>query len=80
MDNKRLIDCIKETTLSAMAKLEKAEASCRSVTVPNVKVIGARQLEALCSLIDLALKRARKAVVPIFGGSGLLLMLLLMFV
>lgn len=80
IDNEKLISYIKDTTRSALAKLESVGVSCGRVTVPNVKVIGAKQLEALCLLIDRAVRRAKRAFVPVFGVSGLLLMLLLLFV
>jgi putative membrane protein len=80
IENEKLISYIQEATRSALAKLESVGVSCRSITVRNVKVIGAKQLEALCQLIDKAIQRAKRAGIPIFGVSGLLLMLLLLFV
>jgi predicted neutral ceramidase superfamily lipid hydrolase len=80
MDNEKLINYVKETALNALGKVEKVSVSCRSITVPNVKVIGAKQLEALCLLVDKAIQRAKKAALLVFGASGLLLMLLLMLV
>jgi len=80
MENEKLISYIRDATHSALAKLESVEVSCRSITVPSVKVIGAKQLEALCLLIDKVIQRAKRAVIPVFGISGLLLMLLLLFV
>jgi putative membrane protein len=80
IENERLISYIQEATRLALARLESVGVSCSSITVPNVKVIGAKQLEALCILIDKAIQRAKRAGVSIFGVSGLLLMLLLLFV
>jgi putative membrane protein len=80
IENEKLISYIKEATRSALAKLESVGVTCHSITVSNVKVIGAKQLEALCLLIDKAIQRAKRAVLPVFGVSGLLLMLLLLFV
>jgi predicted neutral ceramidase superfamily lipid hydrolase len=80
MENERLINYVKEATVDALAKLEKMGFSCRSITVPNVKVIGAKKLEALSSLIEEAIQRSKRTMVPVFGVSGLLLMLLLLFV
>jgi putative membrane protein len=80
IDNEKLISYVKETALNALGKLEKVSVSCRSIIVPDVKVIGAKQLEALCLLIDKATQRAKKVVIPVFGASGLFLMLLLLFV
>jgi putative membrane protein len=80
IDHKKLIDYIKEATLAAVSDLERAKAAARSVTVPNVKVIGAKKLETLCLLTDRTLQKAKKTVVPLFAVAGLLLMLFLMFV
>jgi len=80
MDHEKLIGYIKEATLSSLSNLEFVKAGCRSITISNVKVIGKKRLEALCLLIDRTLKTAKKVVVPIFAISGLLLMLILMFV
>jgi putative membrane protein len=80
MDQETLIGYIKEATLSSLSNLEPAKAACRSITIPDVKVIGEKKLEILCLLIDRTLKKAKKVVVPIFATSGLLLMLVLMFV
>jgi len=50
------------------------------VTVNGVKVLGAKQLERLCLLIDKSLQTAKKTVAPIFLGTGVLLMIFLLFV
>lgn len=80
MENEKLIVYIKDAASSALANMEFVGVSFRSVKVPNVKVVGAKQLETLCLLIDKAIRRAKRAAVPVFGISGLLLMLLLLFV
>lgn len=80
MDNQKLIGYIKNATVSASAKLEPAEVSSRSILVSHVKVIGAKKLEALCLLIDQASQKAKRSIVPILVVSGLVLMLLSMFV
>lgn len=80
MDHGKLIGYIEKATLVAVSDLERAKAAARSMTVPNVKVIGARKLETLCLLTDRVLQKAKKTVVPIFAVAGLLLMLFLMFV
>jgi putative membrane protein len=80
IENEKLISYVKEATINALTRLERVGVSCRSITVPNIKVIGAKQLEALCLLIDKVIQRAKRAVLPVFGTSGLLLMLLLLFV
>lgn len=81
MDNEKLIGYIKEATLAALVKLERVEnVCCCKVTVPNVKVIGAKQLEALCLLTDRAIQKAKRIAGPIFAFGGLALMLSLLFV
>ena len=81
IDHERLIAHIKEATVVAMSKLEHVKtASCCNITVPSVKVIGKKRLETLCLLVDRAIWKAKRIVVPIFGISGLFLMLILLFV
>jgi putative membrane protein len=81
IDHERLIAHIKEATVVAMSKLEHVKtASCCNITVPSVKVIGKKRLEALCLLVDGAIRKAKRIVVPIFGISGLFLMLILLLV
>jgi len=80
IDHKKLIGYIKKVMLVAVSDLERAKAAARSITVRNVKVIGAVKLETLCLLTDRVLQRAKKTVIPIFAAAGLLLMLFLMFV
>ena len=80
IENEKLIVYIKDVASSALANLESVGVSLSIVKVPNVKVVGAKQIETLCLLIDKTLRRAKRAAIPIFGLSGLLLMLLLLFV
>jgi putative membrane protein len=79
VDHEILIGHIKEATLAALSNLERAKAACRNTTVSDIKVIGEKQLETLCLLIDKTRQKAKKTVIPIFATSGLLLMLFLMF-
>ncbi len=80
IDHENLIAYIKRATFAALSDLEHVKAACRSITIPEVKVIGGKRLETLCLLIDRTLQKAKKVAVPIFATSGLLLMLVLMFV
>ena len=80
MDNNRLTGYIKETTQKALANLERVEVASRNITVPNVKVIGARRLETLCLLVEKGIKRAKTALIPVLGVSGLLLLFFLWFI
>lgn len=80
MDKERLMGYVKEATLTAIGNLETASAACGSVTVKDVTVLGAHQLETLCRLIDESLQTAKKSVLPVFLSAGLLLMIFLLFV
>jgi putative membrane protein len=80
MDYGILIKYIKEGTLAALSSLESVKVASENVTVSDAKVIGEKQLEALCLLVDKTLQRAKKIVVPMFAAVGLLLMLILMYV
>jgi putative membrane protein len=81
MDNEKLIDYIKGVALAALADLEPVrKVYCHRIVVPKVKVIGAKQLETLCLLTDKAIHKAKKLAPPIFMLSGLVLMLVLLFV
>jgi len=80
IDHEKLIGCIKEVALAAVAELKSAKVGCRSISVSDVRVIGRERLESLSDLTDKGLRRAKRAIVPISLVSGLLLMLFLLFV
>jgi putative membrane protein len=78
MDHSKLITYVEEAALRSVKSLESAKMNCVDVSIPKVKVIGERQLEALCLLIDNGLRRAKRMAAPIFVGSGVLLILFLL--
>lgn len=80
IDHEELIDYIKKATIDALSDLGRAEGGCRTITIPQVKVIGKKRLETLSILTDRVVRRAKRTVVPIFAFSGLLLTLLLLLV
>jgi predicted neutral ceramidase superfamily lipid hydrolase len=80
IDSEELIGYVKDVARSALAGLERVGVSCCSVKIPNIRVIGAKRVEALCLLTDKAIERAKRVALPVFGASGLLLMLLLLLV
>jgi putative membrane protein len=80
IDHNKLIDYIKQATAAALADMSYAKAGCRTISVPDVNVIGKQRLESLSLLTDKGLQRARRSIVPISLVSGLLLMLFLLFV
>jgi putative membrane protein len=78
MDHEKLIGCIERAVVLATMRMESSQSGCSEISLPKVKVIGEKQLEALCMLIDRSLRRAKRLAVPLFIGSGLLLILFLL--
>lgn len=79
MNHKKLMEYIREATLSALSNLERVKVGAHTITVPNIKVIGEKKLKALCLLADRTIRRAKKIAVPLFATTGLLLTCLLAF-
>jgi putative membrane protein len=80
MDHDVLINYVKQVATEALANLEPAEVAWGTETVSGVKVIGEKQIEALCMLLDNSMKRARKLAVSIFPIAGVVLIALLLLV
>jgi putative membrane protein len=78
VNHEKLIEYIKSVSSAALSNLEPAKVACKNITIHDVKVIGDKHLEALCLLIDRTLQKAKKAAIPIFALSGLLLMSILL--
>jgi predicted neutral ceramidase superfamily lipid hydrolase len=77
MSHDTLIGYIKDAASMAMSRLEPCKSGSLTITVPKVRVIGQARIRAMSTLVDMALRRAKEVVVPIFGLEGLLLILLL---
>jgi putative membrane protein len=77
MNHDLLLGYVKEAASAASARLELGRTGSLSLTVPKVRVIGKARIEGFSTLIDQALHKAKRVVVPIFGFEGLLLILLL---
>ncbi len=77
MDQETLIDNVKQAASSVLARLAASKTGSSMTTVPKVRVIGQAKIEAISNLVDEAIQRAKRVVVPIFGLEGLLLILLL---
>jgi len=77
MDHAVLVSHIVEAAKAAEGTLERCTATGQSITVPGVTVIGENRLNSLSLLVDKALRRAKRTVIPFFGIEGLLLILLL---
>jgi len=78
MDQEILIKYIKQAATNAIANLEPAEASWRTENVSGVKVIGEKQVEAMCLLADKAIQKAKRMAISIFPIAGIVLVALLL--
>jgi putative membrane protein len=78
MDQGTLINYIKKAATDALANLERAEVAWRTETVSKVKVIGEKQIEAMSTLLDKSLKRAKILAVSVFPVAGAILSVLLL--
>jgi len=78
MDHETLIKYIKQAATNALANLEPAEASWRTENVSDVRVIGEKQVEAMCMLADKAIQRAKRLAISIFPLAGVVLAALLL--
>ncbi|MBX5326984.1 MAG: DUF2070 family protein [Candidatus Bathyarchaeia archaeon] len=78
MDNEKLIAYIKKAVSDALGNLEPVKTSWRTFSVPNVKVIGGKQIEALCALTNEASKQAKKSAIFLFPVASAVLIALLL--
>jgi putative membrane protein len=78
MDQETLIKYIKQAATNALANLESAEASWRTENVSGVRVIGEKQVEAMCMLADKTIQRAKRLAISIFPLAGVVLIALLL--
>ncbi len=77
MNHTALINYIIDAAKAAVANLEPAKAGCKHLIIPQVRVIGGSRIASLSLLVDKALVKAKKIVVPVFLVEGLLLILIL---
>lgn len=78
MDQELLAYYVVEVSKKAASVLEAAKTGCRSVVIPNVKVIGEERLDSLLLLIEKGVQRAKRAIVPVLLIAGFSLMLFLL--
>lgn len=80
ISHEKLIGYVVETAKSALSSLEPAKFGYRSTLIPKVRVIGQKPLEKLCVLTDNVIQTAKRIIVPLFGVTFLVLMLVLLYV
>jgi predicted neutral ceramidase superfamily lipid hydrolase len=78
MNQETLIKHIKQAATNALANLESAEASWHTESVSGIRVIGEKQVEAMCMLADKAIQRAKRLAISIFPLVGVVLAALLL--
>jgi len=78
MDHTKIIAYIKEATKKALENMEPAKVSWRTISVPNVKVIGKKQIETLSLIAEETFQRAKKLAILLFSTLGGFLTLLSM--
>jgi putative membrane protein len=75
--HERLISYAKAAVAEALNNMQRVSAAWRAGSIPNVRVIGEKQIEELPSLADKSVQRAKKVAVPLFAAAGLALIALL---
>ena len=80
MDPSKLIEYIREAAMKALNNLEPAKVSWRTEIISNIKVIGEKQIEALCTVTEKAAKQAKKLAATLFPITGIFLIVMLAFV
>jgi putative membrane protein len=80
MNHEKLIGHIKNVVSESIKNLEPVKVAWRTITVPNVKIIGAKQIERLCMLTDRAMKRAKKSALMLFPIASAVLIVLLLLI
>ncbi len=77
MDYDLLVKYLKEVVAKASEGLKHCKAACSNLVVSKVRVIGKSRIHSLSALVDVALRKAKQVVVPIFAFEGFLLILYL---
>ncbi|HSQ53070.1 MAG TPA: DUF2070 family protein, partial [Acidobacteriota bacterium] len=79
IDHTKLINYIIQATNKALDNLEPAEASWRTETIRDVKVIGEQQITELTVLADKTTERTKSLAISLFPAAAVSLILLLLF-
>jgi len=79
IDHTKLISYIIQATNKALDNLEPAEASWRTETIRDVKVIGEQQITELTVLADKTTERTKTLALSLFPATAVSLILLLLF-
>ncbi len=77
IDHTKLINYIKKATNEALDNMEPAEASWRTETIRDVKVIGEQQITEMTILADKTTERTKTLAISLFPAAAVSLILLL---
>ena len=77
MDNAKLISYVRQAAMNALGDLESAKVSWRTETISGVRVIGEKQIGALCLLAEKTAREAKRLAVSLFSATGVFLSVLL---
>ncbi|MEM3565381.1 MAG: DUF2070 family protein [Candidatus Bathyarchaeia archaeon] len=80
ISHEKLVGYIVEAAKGAVAGIEPVRSGHRSTLILKVRVIGQRPLEKLCMLTDKVIQTAKRIIVPLFGATFLVLMLILLHI
>lgn len=75
--HEKLISYVKQVIREALSNMAPASVAWRVGEVPEVNVIGEKQIKEMSLLADEALHRAKRTAIPLFTAAGLLLVALL---
>ena len=78
MSHELLIGYVCDVAKKAESNLEPSKAGAVHLVVPQVRVIGEAHLQAMSSMVDKSIQKAKQMLLPIFGLEGLILILLLL--
>ncbi len=76
ISHEKLLSYIRDGVKEALDNLEPAEVSWLEEVIPRVKVIGERQIDDLCLIVDEASRGAKKNSIILFSSFTLLLVFL----
>ncbi|MEJ2271675.1 MAG: DUF2070 family protein, partial [Candidatus Bathyarchaeota archaeon] len=80
IDHKELIEYIKEATSLALDNIEPVEVSFRTEIIPEVKIIGEKQITELTVLADKTTERVKKLAITLFPLAAIFLCLFLLLI
>jgi len=80
VDQDQLVQDVKAAATEAVGNLEPAEASWCVEEIPAVKIIGERQIDRLCLMIDEAARKAKRVSTIIFPATAIFLTALIVFI